>query len=77
LTKTGADPLLGNVKKASNGMINYLVFPSEQLGKAFDHYDMARDGIADLAYVNPGYHGERSRARPIHHFRVIFGIKNS
>ena len=31
------------------------LFPSEQLGKAFDHYDMARDGIADLTYVNPGY----------------------
>src|SRR5580692_6244065 len=44
-----------DVKKASNGTINYLVFPSEQLGKAFDHYDMARDGITDLAYVNPGY----------------------
>ena len=24
------------------------LFPSEQLGKAFDHYDMARDGIAAL-----------------------------
>ncbi|MBW0005343.1 MAG: TRAP transporter substrate-binding protein [Hyphomicrobiales bacterium] len=44
-----------DVKRASGGTINYLVFPSEQLGKAFDHYDMARDGIADLAYVNPGY----------------------
>jgi TRAP-type C4-dicarboxylate transport system substrate-binding protein len=31
------------------------VFPAQQLGKAFDHYDMARDGIADLTYVNPGY----------------------
>jgi len=31
------------------------VFPSQQLGKAFDHYDMARDGIADVTYVNPGY----------------------
>ena len=30
-------------------------FPAQQLGKAFDHYDMARDGIADIAYVNPGY----------------------
>src|SRR5580692_2861522 len=29
--------------------------PSQQLGKAFDHYDMARDGIADFVYVNPGY----------------------
>ena len=29
--------------------------PAQQLGKAFDHYDMARDGIADLTYVSPGY----------------------
>ena len=29
--------------------------PSQQLGKAFDHYDMARDGIADVTYVSPGY----------------------
>ena len=43
------------VKKASNGSITTTLFPGEQLGKAFDHYDMARDGIADVAYVNPGY----------------------
>ncbi|MDE1950417.1 MAG: TRAP transporter substrate-binding protein, partial [Burkholderiales bacterium] len=42
-------------EKASNGTIKSKVFPSQQLGKAFDHYDMARDGIADFAYVNPGY----------------------
>jgi TRAP-type transport system periplasmic protein len=44
-----------DTKKASNGSITATLFPSEQLGKAFDHYDMARDGIADFAYVNPGY----------------------
>src|SRR5213592_4689686 len=44
-----------DIKKASNGTITATLFPSEQLGKAFDHYDMARDGIADLSYVNPGY----------------------
>jgi TRAP-type C4-dicarboxylate transport system substrate-binding protein len=44
-----------DIKKASNGTITATLFPSEQLGKAFDHYDMARDGIADVAYVNPGY----------------------
>src|SRR5579859_1310913 len=43
------------VEKASGGTIHYKVFPAQQLGKAFDHYDMARDGIADLTYVNPGY----------------------
>ncbi|MBV9635022.1 MAG: TRAP transporter substrate-binding protein, partial [Methylobacteriaceae bacterium] len=35
--------------------IKLTIFPSEQLGKAFDHYDMARDGLADITYVNPGY----------------------
>jgi TRAP-type C4-dicarboxylate transport system substrate-binding protein len=44
-----------SVEKASNGTIKYKIFPAQQLGKAFDHYDMARDGIADLTYVNPGY----------------------
>ncbi|MBO9515632.1 MAG: TRAP transporter substrate-binding protein [Variovorax sp.] len=44
-----------DIKKASNGTITAVLFPSEQLGKAFDHYDMARDGIADFAYINPGY----------------------
>jgi TRAP-type transport system periplasmic protein len=44
-----------SLKAASGGSLNTILFPSEQLGKAFDHYDMARDGIADFAYVNPGY----------------------
>ena len=44
-----------SIEKASNGTIKYKVFPSQQLGKAFDHYDMARDGIADVTYVSPGY----------------------
>ena len=44
-----------SLKKASNNTITASLFPSEQLGKAFDHYDMARDGISDFSYVNPGY----------------------
>jgi TRAP-type C4-dicarboxylate transport system substrate-binding protein len=43
------------VEKASGGTIKYKVFPAQQLGKAKDHYSMARDGIADVTYVNPGY----------------------
>src|ERR1700744_6724401 len=42
-------------EQASGGTIKSQVFPAQQLGKAFDHYDMARDGIADVTYVNPGY----------------------
>ncbi len=44
-----------SVTAASGGTITYKLYPAQQLGKAFDHYDMARDGIADVTYVNPGY----------------------
>ena len=44
-----------DIEKQSSGAVKSVLFPAEQLGKAFDHYDMARDGIADFAYVNPGY----------------------
>jgi len=50
-TKAWAD----DIARESGGTIKTAIFPSEQLGKAFDHYDMARDGIADVTYVNPGY----------------------
>jgi TRAP-type C4-dicarboxylate transport system substrate-binding protein len=46
---------LASVSKDSNGTITGQVYPAQQLGKAFDHYDMARDGIADITYINPGY----------------------
>lgn len=43
------------VEKASGGTVKTQIFPAQQLGAAKDHYDMARDGVADLTYVNPGY----------------------
>ena len=44
-----------SVEKDSGGTIKSKIYPSQQLGKAFDHYDMARDGIADMTFINPGY----------------------
>lgn len=44
-----------SIDKASNGSIKIAIFPAQQLGKAFDHYNMARDAIADITHVNPGY----------------------
>lgn len=40
---------------ASGGRLTTQVFPAQQLGKAKDHYNMARDGIAHVTWVNPGY----------------------
>ena len=44
-----------SVEQDSGGTIKYQIYPAQQLGKAFDHYDMARDEIADFTYVSPGY----------------------
>jgi TRAP-type C4-dicarboxylate transport system substrate-binding protein len=44
-----------SIQQATGGTVTYTLFPSQQLGKAFDHYDMVRDGIADVVFINPGY----------------------
>ncbi|MCK0509601.1 TRAP transporter substrate-binding protein (plasmid) [Aromatoleum buckelii] len=53
--KTGFAPWAKSVEAASGGSIKVMLFPAQQLGKAADHYDIARDGIADMSWVSPGY----------------------
>ncbi|GAB4114179.1 MAG: TRAP transporter substrate-binding protein [Rubrivivax sp.] len=59
LAQTGFIPWGQSIEKASGGSIKVTIYPAQQLGKAADHYDMARDGIATVAYVNPGYQAGR------------------
>jgi TRAP-type C4-dicarboxylate transport system substrate-binding protein len=59
LSKTGFEPWAKSVEAASRGSIKVAMFPAQQLGKAADHYDMARDGIADVTWANPGYQAGR------------------
>jgi len=55
----GLEPWIESIKQTSNGRIDITIFPASQLGAAPDHYDMARDGIADITYTNPGYQAGR------------------
>ncbi|MCX8005366.1 MAG: TRAP transporter substrate-binding protein [Burkholderiaceae bacterium] len=48
-----------SIEKASNGSLRITIYPAQQLGKAFDHYDMTQSGIADFAYINVGYQAGR------------------
>src|ERR1700732_2595892 len=41
-----------DIEKASGGTIKATVFPSEQLGKAFDHYDMAPARLARRLFLD-------------------------
>ena len=51
----GFAPWFKSIEKASGGSIKFKIYPSQQLGKAKDHFDMVKNGIADMAFVNPGY----------------------
>jgi TRAP-type transport system periplasmic protein len=59
IAKTGIEPWAKSIKEASGGRVEITVFPAQQLGPAPDHYDMARDGIADITFINPGYQAGR------------------
>jgi TRAP-type C4-dicarboxylate transport system substrate-binding protein len=43
-----------SLKKATNNTLTTTLFVAEQPGRIPEHYDMAREGIADMALVNPG-----------------------
>lgn len=51
----GIEPWAKSIEEASQGRIRITIYPAQQLGAAADHYDLARDGIADIAYINTGY----------------------
>lgn len=44
-----------SLAEASGGTLKVTLFPAEQLGKAVDQYDMARDGIAEMTMVAAAY----------------------
>ena len=44
-----------SIEEASGGELTMEIYPAQQLGAAPDHFDMTRDGIVDIGYVNPGY----------------------
>jgi TRAP-type C4-dicarboxylate transport system substrate-binding protein len=75
LQPTGFEPWAKSIADASDGRIQITIFPAQQLGAAPDHYDMARDGIADITFVNPGY--QAGRFPIIAHGEIPFQITNA
>ena len=43
------------VEDKSGGRLKITIYPGSTLGKAVDHYDMVKDGIADMGFTVPGY----------------------
>lgn len=59
VAETGMVEWTESITAASGETIKFEIFPAQQLGAAADHYDMTRDGIVDVGYVNPGYNAGR------------------
>lgn len=55
LAKSSFPEWAESITEASNGSIKFEFYPAQQLGVAKDHYNMARDGIADITWIGPGY----------------------
>jgi TRAP-type transport system periplasmic protein len=47
------------VEKRSNGALKITIFPGAVLGKAPDHWDLAQNGIVDIAWGTHNYTGGR------------------
>ena len=43
------------VEEKSKRRLKITIYPGSTLGKATDHYDMVKDGIADMGFTTPGY----------------------
>ena len=61
---TSAEVWASSIAEASGGELRIEIFPAQQLGSAFDHYNLARDGVADIAAANPGYQPGRFSMAP-------------
>jgi len=53
--QAGFEAWAAAAKEKSGGSLNFSFFPAAQLGAANDHYDMAKGGIVDLAWIAIGY----------------------
>ena len=63
---------LKSMEAASNGALKVQIFPAGQLGKAADHYDLARDGVVDLAWAVPGFNAGRFPIYSVSELPLIF-----
>ena len=79
LQTTGFEPWIESISEASDGGISFSIFPAQQLGSATDHYDIARNGIADITFVAPSYQPSRFPIISLaeHPFMVTNAIEGS
>jgi TRAP-type C4-dicarboxylate transport system substrate-binding protein len=43
------------IEEKSGGRLKVTIYPGSTLGKPADHFDLVKDGVADMGFVSPGY----------------------
>jgi len=59
IPKSATIPFFDEVKRLTNGAIEYEYYPAEQLGKAKDMLALTLAGVVDIAYVAPSFVGDK------------------
>lgn len=53
--RTVMAPWAKMLEEKSGGRLKVTIYPGATLGKAADHFDMIKNGIADMGFATPGY----------------------
>lgn len=51
----GTKPWMDEIKRLTNGKVDFEYYPAEQLGKAKDLLSLTQNGVADIGYVAPAF----------------------
>jgi TRAP-type transport system periplasmic protein len=43
------------IEERSGGRLKVTIYPGSTLGKPADHFDLVKNGIADMGFISPGY----------------------
>lgn len=58
-SQQGIQPFMKRVTELTNGQVEFEHYPSEQLGKAQDLFQLTSDGVTDIAYVTAGVSADK------------------
>jgi TRAP-type C4-dicarboxylate transport system substrate-binding protein len=53
--RTVMEPWAKMIEEKSGGRLKVTIYPGGTLGKPADHYDLIKNGIADMGFAAPGY----------------------
>lgn len=54
----GVEAWMERAEELTEGKVEFDYYPGEQLGKSTDHYQLVKDGVADISFFVPAYNSD-------------------